>query len=568
MCNISQCALPVALGTINSDAGELQWHRFRNTTSLQQYITHMVQPTNTKPHYGFCFLKCLKSGYEDYLYDVIGKFDKEEGIPMYDDMHSFYYMSQVLLLPPVLKETKALEKKTKFNINMIFIDSVSRHHFYRSLPESVKILESINREHNKNGHGPMTLDFELVQSLRSRTFESLQALFSGYINPSEKPFGVLDMPPVPLSTEALLGPFKSLGYHTLWLEDLCWEWEWGISKDLKAYNNSLSSKEIWTKLSEALKRAGIDGLDTTLSSCEILRINGVNDHFHGPDTVCYGGQFQHKFAFDYLKLYQSHLSSRDQGFVTFLETNVGHEDTGLRIKTVDQSLADYIQFSSRMNDTLTILFSDHGNTYGSFLDSSLEGRVEMFHPLLMMVLPQNIQKQLGPDQTNSLISNQGRLVSLLDLHHMLNHIAMATTSSENRKSMDTKNKFVTALKPPLPVSKYDNIRKEFRVPENGLLSRISPSRTCDQMPRIMPNLCICERFENAEKNDSDHVMFAYLSLSKLNTAINTQFRKANPQSSSSFGRCQRLVLESFTNVKTSFGKVIGLIDLITIFCLQ
>ncbi|XP_060070217.1 uncharacterized protein LOC132550201 [Ylistrum balloti] len=554
-CDIELCALPVVVGTIQPDTGELLWQNFRDSLSLQQHLTKMVDPSNSKQHYGFCFLKCLKKAYEDYMYDVIGKYNKDDGIPMYDDIHSVYYMSQMMVLPPVIKNIKKRKKNSLFNINIIFIDSVSRHHFFRTLPETVKVMESINRDNIKENHSPMVLDFELVQSMRSRTFESLQALFSGYVDPSEKPFGVLDMPPVSLSTESLFDPFKSLGYHTLWLEDLCWEWEWGISKDLRAFEKSYTKKKIWEDLNAALEKAGIDGLDTTLSSCEIFRVNNINDHFHGPDTVCYGGQFQHQFAFDYLSLYQSHMTDLQQRFITFFQTNVGHEDTGRRIKTLDKSLASYLKFAATQNDTMTILFSDHGNSYGSFLDKSLEGRVEMFHPFLMMVLPQSVRNKLGPDKSSSLISNQDKLISLLDLHHMLNHIAeMGQTSHSFNTSNYHRKSLSSSKKPFLPLSSYVKIKEQFHVPEYGLLSRISPSRTCDQMPRIMPNLCICEGYENTVKNDSYYVMFAHFALSKLNSVIHSQYRKGNPKSSSSFGRCQRLVLHSFGNVKANFRK--------------
>ncbi|XP_069129563.1 uncharacterized protein [Argopecten irradians] len=548
-CNINQCALPVVVGTVQPDTGELVWQNFKDQSSLQLHIDKMIDPSNSKQQYGFCILKCLKKTYEDYMYDIIGKYNKDDGIPMYDDMHSVYYMSQILTLPPVIKDIKK-KKSSLFNINMIFIDSVSRHHFFRTLPETVKTMESVNHDNIRTGHGPVTLDFELVQSMRSRTFESLQALFSGYVDPSEKPFGVLDMPPVPLSIESLFSPFKSQDYHTQWLEDLCWEWEWGISKDLLAFNKSYSSRKIWKRLNAALEKAGIDSLGTTLSSCEIFRVNNVNDHFHGPDTVCYGGQFQHQFALDYLRLYQTRMTSLEQPFFTFLETNVGHEDTGRRIKTLDQSLASYLKFASTLNDTLTILFSDHGNAYGHFMDASLEGRIEMFHPFLMIILPEGVRHKFGPAQSNALVSNQNKLISLLDLHHMLNHIAVMAQSSNT----STHRKKYTSSKSFLSLSSYEKIKERFHVPEYGLLSRISPSRTCNVMPRIMPNLCICEGFENTVKNDSHYVMYAHFALNKLNAVIQSQYRKGSPTVNSAFGKCQRLRLHSFGNVKTNFGK--------------
>ena len=61
-----------------------------------------------------------------------------------------------------------------------------------------------------------------------------------------KPFGTYSNPYYPLPTEVLLGEYKAKGYETLWLEDLCWEWEWGLPKDLKVVNKSYAEHErVW-----------------------------------------------------------------------------------------------------------------------------------------------------------------------------------------------------------------------------------------------------------------------------------------------------------------------------------
>lgn len=44
----------------------------------------------------------------------------------------------------------------------------------------------------------------------------------------------------------------------MFMEDLCWSWEWGISKDLLVHNKSLTDIEYWRRLLEAFKAAGID----------------------------------------------------------------------------------------------------------------------------------------------------------------------------------------------------------------------------------------------------------------------------------------------------------------------
>ena len=167
------------------------------------------------------------------------------------------------------------------------------------------------------------------------------------------------MAPTPLKTEKLLKPLKDFGYTTLWLEDLCYLWEWGISKDLLVHNKRLSGEETWKKLQKALSRGNIDSLGNTYPHCKILEHNGINDHFHGPDKVCYNGKYQHYYSLDYLKLYQETMHSSGQPYFTFFQTNTGHEDTGVRIQDFDIDFVQCLEFLKSQDNTLTIIFSDH-----------------------------------------------------------------------------------------------------------------------------------------------------------------------------------------------------------------
>jgi len=318
-CNTSMCAFPVVIGMIPYNTGKITWQKFHNQSSFLSYTKEILEPANIQMHYGMVFLKCQKSGYEAYMYDVIGDHSQNDDIFNFENLYASFYETQLLLLPASVYMKEKLKDSSKGayspNINMIFMDSVSRSHFYRSLPETVRVLESVNRDYiqgSQRSESSLVLEFELFQGLRSRTFESLQALFAGYVNPFTVPFGVFSMPPQPLATEVLFGPAKKLGYHTLWIEDLCWYWEWGISKDLKALNESLSRAEIWSALTKSLEKAGIDSLGITLAGCEVMKANDVPDPFHGPDAICYGGRHQHEYNLEYLRDYQEYLTQNKQ----------------------------------------------------------------------------------------------------------------------------------------------------------------------------------------------------------------------------------------------------------------
>ena len=511
---------------------------------LERAITILMKSQNAT----FCLIQCKEShsNSSDHHHDYS---------PDYSDLDLYQYnhdldlnLAQILNLPPSVSSgnvKKTIISRNMINFNLIFIDSVSRHHFFRSLPKTVKHFEEILLQHSHSNFSnklPIVLDFELVQAIRSRTYESLQALFAGLVNPFEKPFSTLAMPPSPLKTEKLLKPLKDLGYKTLWLEDLCYLWEWGISKDLLVHDKELTRGETWKKLQKALDKAGIDSLGNTYAQCKILDYNGVNDHFHGPDKVCYNGKHQHYYSLDYLRLYQDTMHSRGQPYLTFYQTNIGHEDTGVRIQDFDVDFVEYLEYLKSQDNTLTIIFSDHGNAYGKFMEKSQEARIELFHPFLFMILPKGVRNHLDHPSHKNLISNQNRLISLLDLHYTLTYLISGLTNERHR----------------LTNNEISDFNKQFNVSSRGLFSRISESRTCSQIPRINPNLCICEGFETSVSNSPYHFILGLFAVGELNNHIQEQRRhglRKDRDDIGGFGSCQRLFVKKIENVRESRNKV-------------
>lgn len=85
---------------------------------------------------------------------------------------------QVLSFPPVLKKVDGGKKRTKINLNVILLDSISRPHFYRILPRAVEALQNISHDPKIKA---TTLDFELVQSTGQQTFENVRPFFCGVL---------------------------------------------------------------------------------------------------------------------------------------------------------------------------------------------------------------------------------------------------------------------------------------------------------------------------------------------------------------------------------------------------
>ena len=165
----------------------------------------------------------------------------------------------------------------------------------------------------------------------------------------------------------------------------------------------------------------------------------------------------------------------------------------------------------------------------------MEGRIELFHPHLFMLVPKKLADSLGHSAMDALQQNQHRLISHLDLHYMLQNLVQG---SENRVSPK---------------------HRDYNVTSQGLLSPMSVSRSCNHIPRIMPNLCICENFDMPAESDDYHALFAHLAVGKINNEIQRQFEQqalgshSNP--SRGFGHCQPLHLAGFNNIRKSFLRV-------------
>ncbi|GFO30821.1 hypothetical protein PoB_005732600 [Plakobranchus ocellatus] len=537
------CLSNVSVGLMNQTTGTLDWVEVESLSKVSDMLNKLLnRPPLGFSHFGFSFIKCVIQNNLDSYGSLKEQTmaDSYYNSNMYAyDLNSDVYGEQLLILPPHFKKTESLDKmnfRNSISINIVFIDSVSHQHFFRSLKDSVNVLEKLAGAANTV---VSVFDFELVQAVRSRTFESLEAIFAGIVNTTAQPFGVQNVPPKPLTLEVMLASFKQRGYHTLWLEDLCHTWEWGLPKDLHFMYTQAGSDnlEFWAQMWRQLHRANLDDIGPTLAMCKVLQANGVPDHFHGPDAVCYNGRHQHEYLLDYLLLHQQAAQTAQRPTFTFTMSNVGHEDTGRRIQTLDSALASYLESASHLSNTLTILLSDHGNSYGAFLQKSQEAKRELFHPVMIFIVPKRVAHILGIEAMHALKINTRRLVSFLDLHK-----ALLYTQKSKKKS--------SAL---------------MRSVEAGLFYPVNASRTCNDIPRIKPNLCICQDFETAVANNTHYNLLGYFALGQLNDEIQRQallglidMKGKNAKESfkriKGFNKCQRLKLEGVENIKRSEEK--------------
>ena len=144
-------------------------------------------------------------------------------------------------------------------------------------------------------------------------------------------------------------------------------------------------------------------------------------------------------------------------------------------------LANYFKYAATHNNTLTIVLSYHGNSYTSYSLNELEGRYEMHHPVLFMIVPKQVRSAIGKQKPKAMRSNQKRLMNMVDI-----------------QNVDPSS------------------------PMKGFLQTIDPYRTCKHLNLSMPNLCVCEGSETPLQNDTDLIGQLEFSIGHLNRMINME----------------------------------------------
>ena len=150
---------------------------------------------------------------------------------------------------------------------------------------------------------------------------------------------------------------------------------------------------------------------------------------------------------------------------------------------------------SRDPNTLTIFLSDHGHTRTAYA-KTVEGRFELSNPFMFAILPENVAKVLGANKVRSLVENQRRLFTTLDIHRML----MALNNPDKLRSED------------------------YQV--NGILSMLPSNRTCESLPLTPLTRCKCEGWDQkVEDNAQRHIWLAEFAIGQLNNRMQEQFMK-------------------------------------------
>ena len=281
-------------------------------------------------------------------------------------------------------------------------------------------------------------------------------------------------------------------------------------------------------------------LGITEAACKVLNDKGKHTlpFFDNKDhQLCFNGKHQHQYLFDYLVHYIDTIKKlpKREPLFSYTSTHVSHDEIGLRVQSVDKHLRELIDTLSTRNNTISFLFADHGNTYTRYQVNYLEGRQEMYHPVMLVVLPKNLARKFGEDVVFNLRKNQRRLLGMFDF----------------RKSL-------------VALAKYD---KKSGLEPAGMFGYISKDRTCEDLTLTKEAICICRARSYAKLDKADKFLLSEFAIGELNNKIQEALLKTRgsvKNSSALFGSCQRLRIQKVRNIaqeSNSEGLVVTSMDI-------
>ena len=149
---------------------------------------------------------------------------------------------------------------------------------------------------------------------------------------------------------------------------------------------------------------------------------------------CFNGQLQTEYQLDQMLNLQKLWRAQGKKFVTCVTSNINHNNEYTHIKHIDGKLTQHLSEASKMDDVMTIVFSDHGSkwsTYKSF--QRPESLIDQWHPFLFIVLPKNEQNYFSKSELRNLEANQFRLTTVKDLHYLLSKFSQQGQDELNGK---------------------------------------------------------------------------------------------------------------------------------------
>ena len=303
------------------------------------------------------------------------------------------------------KERKLKERKDAKNILFIFMDNLSRNHFYRQYPKTTEFFEQFfsyegytpknKKGTNEKYHGFQFLKFN---KFGGATLLNSMPMFDGVYFRWD---GQNDM-------VSIVRDFKNNGYITANIQDVC-------HKELMAIGDM--KKYVYVEFDHEY---AAPSCDPTMYTYGYSFTSGENGIFR----KCQYGKESFEHVLEYTKKFW--ISYKDnKKFVRLVNTHA-HEYSGEKSKYTDEPLRDFLldlYENSLLKDTTLFLVGDHGFALMGVYKilQSHDWYYETDLPIFLMIESDN--PKLGYDkQYKEILNNQQTLITAFDIFYTLRWI--------------------------------------------------------------------------------------------------------------------------------------------------
>ena len=290
--------------------------------------------------------------------------------------------------PKVKNRVKKLDDKHK-NVLMIFIDTLSRNEFHRKYPKTRKIMKKYL--HLNKSPKIRAYEFFRLHSIRSYTFPNIFG----------SSYGVLYQDWNQPKLKRIESYAKDAGYITGMGVDMCSYSESEVRGSATApdkYNDDLDPDHLFLQI----------GCDYNLFNPNDQWAMGLE---RGPYTAgrnCFLGrdivEINTDYAFQFFETYKEDRKFYNMRIVS------AHEYTGENNWYIDEALGAFLgklDKAGHLEETITMIYSDHGQHIDTFLWHTRSGYAEMVNPVMTMMVPASLGEQI----LGNLEANQQRLIT-------------------------------------------------------------------------------------------------------------------------------------------------------------
>jgi hypothetical protein len=294
------------------------------------------------------------------------------------------------------------------NVLFIFLDTLSRAHFQRTMKKTCKFLE----KYMKNNNLYSAYQFNKYHSIGTNTHSNVAAMYFGF--PMSEKRG-----------QNIIKYFKDNGYITANIGNIC-------SKELFAVEEKITSIYF--------DKYDHENIAMWCDPNYYDRRNPypINKGEFSVIRRCLYGKEVHEYVFEYAKdFWEKYKINRKFSRLSFIE---GHEITGEVIKYLDEPLYKFLnEFieNGYLNNTSIIIASDHGLHYGIYINTKREDAlIENFLPLLIFILPNERNNKIN---LKELYINQDKFITSFDIYNTMLFIA------EGNKNLIHNSKYGNSL---------------------------------------------------------------------------------------------------------------------------